>query len=80
MQPISRVACEVFGASGMDQALRMPATTTANQTVLAAAGAMAEAAHKEKEVFVKRGRKAVRLLNAILQPRLVKDPELLAAC
>src|SRR5688572_21206588 len=28
---------------------------------------------------LKRGRKAVRLLNAILQPRLAKDPELLAA-
>jgi hypothetical protein len=123
MQPISRVAREVFGASGMDRAFRMPATTTANQTVLAAAGAMAEAAQKEKDVFVrhglpqdfierlkacaaqldgarnakvesgrrrvtatasvgeqlKRGRKAVRLLNAILQPRLAKDPELLAA-
>jgi Xaa-Pro aminopeptidase len=28
---------------------------------------------------VKRGRKAVRLLNAILEPRLAKDPERLAA-
>lgn len=27
----------------------------------------------------KRGRKAVRLLNAILSPRLARDPELLAA-
>lgn len=123
MQPIARVAREVFGASGMDHAFRMPATTTASQTVLAAAGAMAEAAQKEKHVFVKhglrpdfidqlktgaaaldtarnakvessrrrttatadvheqvkRGRKAIRLLNAILQPRLAKDPELLAA-
>jgi hypothetical protein len=123
MQPISRVAREVFGASGMDRAFQLPAKTTANQTLLAAAGAMAEAAEKEKDVFVKhglpqdfierlkacaaaldtarnakvesgrrrvtataavsdqlkRGRKAVRLLNAILQPRLAKDPELLAA-
>ena len=123
MQPISRVAREVFGASGMDRAFRMPRHTTVNQKVLAAAGAMAAAARKEREVFVKHGlpqdfieqleacgsaletarnarvesgrrrvtatadvveqvkhgRKAVRLLNAILQPRLAKDPELLAA-
>jgi hypothetical protein len=123
MQPIARVAREVFGASGLDRAFRMPRHTTVNQKVLAAAGAMAVAAQKEREVFVKhglpqdfveqleacasaletarnarvesgrrrvtataavgellkRGRKAVRLLNAILQPRLAKDPELLAA-
>lgn len=123
MQPIARVAREVFGASGMDRAFRMPATSIADKALLAAAGAMAEAAEKEKDVFVKhglapdfidtlkasaaaldvarsakvesgrrgvrataavtelakRGRKAVRLLNAILQPRLAKDPELLAA-
>ncbi len=123
MQPIARVAREVFGASGMDRAFRMPRHTTVNQKVLAAAGAMAAAAQKEREVFlkhglpqnfveqlescasaletarnarvesgrrrvtatadlveqVKRGKKAVRLLNAILQPRLAKDPELLAA-
>jgi hypothetical protein len=123
MQPISRVAREVFGASGMDRAFRMPHQTTVNQRLLAAAGAMAEAAQKEREVFVKhglpedfieqlkacaaaletardakvqsrrrlvtatadvqeqvkRGKKAVRLLDAILRPRLAKDPELLAA-
>jgi hypothetical protein len=44
MQPISRVAREVFGASGMNQAFRMPPTSVADQTLLAAAGAMAEAA------------------------------------
>ena len=121
--PISRVAREVFGVTGMDRAFRMPTNTKVNQTLLAAAGAMAEAAEKQKDVFVKhglpqdfierfvasasslaqatnaktesgrrqvtataalkdqlkRGRKAVRLLNAVLQPRLAKDPELLAA-
>ncbi len=123
MQPISRVAREVFGASGMHQAVRMPPASVADKSLLAAAGAMAEAAEPEREVFVKhglvpdfidrlkggaksldvvreaktdsghrritatasvrellkRGRKAVRLLNAILQPRLAKDPELLTA-
>jgi hypothetical protein len=123
MQPIARVAREVFGASGMDRAFRLPPSKAVNQTLLAAAGAMAEAAPKEKDVFVKhglpqdfveqlracaaaletarnakvesqrrrvtataalhdqvkRGQKAVRLLNAILQPRLAKDPERLAA-
>jgi hypothetical protein len=123
MQPISRVAREVFGVSGMDRAFRMPPKSVADRTLLAAAGAMAEAAQKEQEMFVKhglapdfidtlkgsaaaldvarsakvesgrrrvtataavtelvkRGKKAVRLLNAILQPRLAKDPELLAA-
>ena len=123
MQPIARVAREVFGASGMDRAFRLPKLTTVNQTLLAAAGAMAEAAGKARDVFVqhglsqdfieqlrasataletartaktesarrrvtataavkdqvKQGRKAVRLLDAILKPRLAKDPELLAA-
>jgi hypothetical protein len=123
MLPISRVAREVFGASGMDRAFGMPHKRSVNQTLLAAAGVMTEAARKNSEVFlkhglpqdfieqlkacaaaletarnakvesgrrrvtatadvgeqVKRGRKAVRLLNAILQPRLAKDPELLAA-
>ncbi len=123
MQPIARVAREVFGLSGMDRAFRMPPKSVADKTLLAAAGAMAEAAEKGKDVLVKHGlsqdvveqlkaaagalenaqsaksdsgrrrvtataavreickhgRKAVRLLNAILQPRLAKDPELLAA-
>ena len=123
MLPLSRVAREVFGATGMDRAFRMPKSSVANQKLLAAAGAMVEAASKEIDVFVKhglsqdfveqltasatalasvqlaktesgrrrttataavndqvkRGRKAVRLLDAILQPRLAKDPELLAA-
>jgi hypothetical protein len=124
LQPISRVAREVFGATGMDRAFRLPRTgTRVNQTLLAAAGAMAEAAQRERDVFLrhglaqdfierlraaattlaeardaktesarrrttataamndqlKRGRKAVRLLDAILKPRLARDPELLAA-
>jgi hypothetical protein len=123
MLPISRVAREVFGTSGVDRAFRMPHKRSVNQTLLAAAGAMAEAAGKNREVFlkhglpqdfvdqltscaaaletartakfesgrrrvtataglrdqVKRGRKAVRLLNAILEPRLARDPELHAA-
>ena len=123
MQPISRIARDVFGATGLDRAFRMPKNARVNQPLLAAAGAMAEAAAKEKDVFVKhglpedfleqmnasatalnearlartesarrrvtataalneqlkRGRKAVRLLDAILKPRLAKDPELLAA-
>jgi hypothetical protein len=123
MQPISRVAREVFGASGMDKAFRLPNPGAANQTLIASAGAMAEVAEKEKDALlkhglpqdfieqlksaassladarsakvqsarrrttataalddqVKRGRKAVRLLDAVLKPRLAKDPELLAA-
>jgi hypothetical protein len=123
MHPVSRVAREVFGASGMDKAFRMPNPDAANQKLLASAGAMAEVAEKEKDALlkhglpqdfieqlrsaassladarnakvqstrrrvtataalddqVKRGKKAVRLLNAILQPRLARDPELLAA-
>ena len=123
MTPISRVAREVFGATGMDRAFLMPRRATVNQVLLAAAGFMAEAAAKWKDVFLqhglpqdfieqltsatsaleearnartesarqrvtataslndllKRGRRAVRMLDAILRPRLVKDPELLAA-
>ena len=123
MHPISRVAREVFGTTGMDKAFRMPRPGAANQKLIASAGAMAEVAEKDKDVLlkhglpqdfieqlksaassladarnakvesarrritataaledqVKRGKKAVRLLNAILQPRLAKDPELLAA-
>ena len=123
MLPISRVAREVFGASGMDRAFRLPVNPKVNQTLLAAAGAMAEAAEKTSDVFVqhglpqdfieqlrasataletartaktesarrrvtataavkgqvKRGKQAVRLLNAILSPRLAREPELRAA-
>lgn len=123
MQPISRIAREVFGVSGMDRAFQMPKSAKVNQPLIAAAGAMAEAAEKQRDVFlarglppdfierlksaaaeldaarnsktesarrqitataalkeqVRQGRKAVRLLNAILQPRLAKDPDLLAA-
>ena len=123
MQPISRVAREVFGVTGMDRAFLMPKQSNVNQPVLAAAGAMAEAAGKTQDVFLthglapdfieqlksaasaldttrnartesarrrvtataavqdqlKRGRRAVRLLNAILAPRLARDPGQLAA-
>ena len=123
MQPISRVAREVFGTTGMDRAFIMPKHMKVNQVMIAAAGAMSGAAGKTTEIFlthglapdfierltqaasaldnarnarvesarrrltataavkdqVKRGRKAVRLLDAILSPRLSRDPELLAA-
>jgi len=123
IQPISQIARDVFGVSGMDKAFRLPRSTKVNQPLIAAASAMAEAAEKEKDVFlrhglgqdfierlkaaalaleetrtaknesrrrrttatamvrhqVSRGRKAVRLLNAVLLPRLKKDPQLLAA-
>lgn len=122
MQPISRIARDAFGQSGMDKAFRLPRIKV-TVTLVAAARAMAEAAEKEKDVFLrhgraqdfieqlkaaasaleekrtaktessrhrttataslqaelKRGRKAVRLLDAVLQPRLRKDPQLLAA-
>lgn len=122
MQPISRVARDVFGRSGMDKAFRMPKSTVVVPLV-AAARAMAQASAQEKEVLlrhglpqdfieqlksavleleqtrtaktrsardrttatasvqdqVKRGRKAVRLLDAVLLPRLKKDPQSLAA-
>ena len=123
MLPISRVARDVFGIGGVDRALKLPRKTVANEAVLAAAGAMAEAASKQENALVehglskefvaelrsatdalakalgnrdgtmrrrvtataavkdqiKRGRRAVRLLNAILSPKLAADPELLAA-
>ena len=123
LQPISRIARDVFGVSGMDRAFRLPRNVRVNQPLIAAARAMAEAAEKEKDVFLrhglpqdfveqlkagtsalddtrtaktetarrrvtatasvqdqlKRGRKAVRLLDAVLATRLKKDPELLAA-
>lgn len=123
LQPISRIARDVFGVSGMDKAFRLPRNVRVNQPLIAAARAMADAAEKEMEVFLrhglpqdfverlkfatsmldetrtaktesarrrvtatasvkdqlKRGRKAVRLLDAVLITRLRKDPELLAA-
>ena len=122
MQPISRVAREVFGVTGMDRAFLMPRGRT-NQPLIATAGAMARAAEREKDVLLqhglapdfiekltaaasaldaarnakvestrrritatatvkaqlKRGRKTVRLLDAILKPRLAGNPQLLAA-
>lgn len=123
IRPISLVAREVFGITGMDRAFRMPVGKRVSQVVLTAAEAMAQAAEKSKDVFVqhalppdfieqlrgaataleearnsktdsirrqvsatasaqdlvKRGRKAVRLLDAILVPRYSADPDLLAA-
>ena len=123
MLPVSRVARDVFGLEGMDRALRMPHASSANERVVAAAGAMAEAAERQQPVFlehglardfvaqlrsaaaelatamgsrdgnqrrrveatrnvrqlVKRGRRALRLLNAVLQVRLADDPSRLAA-
>lgn len=122
MLPISLVAREVSGVSGMDRAFLMPKARS-NQPMLAAAGAMALAAAREKDALLqhglapdfierltvaasaldgariakvessrrrvtatatvkaqlKRGRKAVRLLDAILKPRLAGNPQLLAA-
>lgn len=123
MLPISRVGRDVFGIAGMDRALKLPKKSVTNEVVLAAAGAMAEAASKQEAALiehglskdfvaelraasaalatalgnrdgtmrrrvtatagmsdqVKRGRRALRLLNAILAPKLATDPELLAA-
>lgn len=123
LQPISRIARDVFGVSGMDRAFRVPRNVRVNQPLIAAARAMAESAEKEKDVFlrhglpqdfieqlraaasaldetrtaktesarhrvtatasvqdqIKRGRKAVRLLDAVLVLRLRNEPELLAA-
>ena len=123
MLPIARVARDVFGIAGVDRALKLPKKTVANEAVLAAAGAMAEAASKQETALIehglskdfvaelraatgalatalgnrdgtmrrrvtatagmkdqlKRGRRALRLLNAILAPKLATDPELLAA-
>ena len=123
MRPISLIAREVFGVTGMDRAFRLPNTRKVSQTVLNAARAMAEAAANNREVFLqhglpadfvdqlrgaidtlaqsrtakatslrrqvtatastdglaKRGRKAVRLLDAILVPRFANEPEVLAA-
>jgi hypothetical protein len=123
MRLISRVAREVFGPTGMDRAFMMPKDRTVTTAVLLGAAAMADAAEKQKETFVRhglapsfiddlrgaakaleearllktenarkrntataasrdevsRGRKAVRLLDAILTAKLAKEPELLAA-
>jgi hypothetical protein len=123
MLPVSRVARDVFGLEGMDRALRMPRMSSANERVVAAAGAMAEAAERQQSVFLehglapdfivqlrsaaaelatamgsrdgnqrrlmeatrnvrqlmKRGKRALRLLNAILQVRLADEPSRLAA-
>lgn len=123
MLPVSRVAREVFGVSGMDKALRMPSAAASSEALVSAARAMAESAEAHAPVFVehgllaefatrlrdaasaldaslgardgtrrrrvtataavrdqlKRGRRAVRLLNAILAPRLAGDAEQLAA-
>lgn len=123
MQPVTRLAREIFGKSGMDRAFRLPRSWSATVPLLAAATAMAGAAERERDRFtrrglpadfveqlrgaiaqveqareaktenrrkrvdatatmrahVRRGRSAVRQLDAILSPRLAKDAGLLAA-
>lgn len=122
MQPISRIARDAFGKTGMDRAFLLPRTKV-TVPLVASARAMAQAAMKEKDVFLRhglaqdfieqlmaaaslleetrtaktessrqrttataevrqqlsRGRKAVRLLDAVLLPRFRKEPQLLAA-
>ena len=123
MTPVSRVARELFGATGGDKALKMPLKSASNEAVVNSARAMAEAAEKEKDRFeehglpadfalqlrtaadaltnalatrvettrrkvkataaadeqVKRGKRAVRLLDAIITPALKDDADELAA-
>ena len=123
MVPVSRIAREVFGVTGMDRAFLMPRSRGSAQALLTGAAAMADAARKEKDVFLrgglapdfierllqaaaeleaagaaktqrrrervtataslaaqeKRARRAMRMLDAILTPRLKADVALLAA-
>jgi hypothetical protein len=123
MLPVSRIAREVFGVSGMDRAFRVPPNGGGMRTLLTGAAAMADAARKEKDVFLRGGlapdfieqlqkaaaeleaagaaktqrlrervtataslavqekqaRRAVRMLDAILTPRLKTDVALLTA-
>jgi hypothetical protein len=123
MQPVARIARELFDATGLDRALKMPSLSISHEAMVAAGRAMAEAAAKSETTFVehglpvdfvaqlraavnaldtalgdkdtsyrrkiqatagvvvnlRRGKRAVRLLNAIIAPRLESDPELRAA-
>lgn len=54
MQPISRVARDAFGKNGMDRAFRLPRTNV-TVALIASARAMAMAAGKEKDVFLRHG-------------------------
>lgn len=55
MRPIAVIAREVFGRTGMDRAFRLPRSWASNQPLLAASGAMADAAERAKDTFVARG-------------------------
>ena len=56
MQPISQIARDVLGASSMDRAFRLPtAGRNVNRALTTSARAMALAAEKEKDVFLRRG-------------------------
>ena len=55
MRPIAVIAREVFGRTGTDRAFRLPRSWASNQPLLAAAGAMADAAERAKDTFVARG-------------------------
>ena len=123
MLPVSRVARDVFGLEGVDRALKLPHVQCPTERLVAAAGAMAEAAGRQPQPFidhgldagfvaalrsataelanalgardgtqrrrveatrridelVKRGRRALRLLNAVLRPRLAGDAAQLSA-
>jgi hypothetical protein len=124
MQPVSRVAREIFGTSpGLEAALWLPRKNADSQALVSSALAMAEAAEPHRALFVahglagefvqqlrdaaarlqgalgardtaerrrvtataaavlqaKRGRRAVRLLHAIMAPRLAGDADILAA-
>ncbi len=123
MAPISRIARNVYGVPGMENALFMPKLRADSEALVDAARGMAQAAARDPRIFtdhglaasfldnlrsatdaianaipnrvdhrrrktiatktvaelVKRGRNAVRLLDAIVAPRLAGDPELLAS-
>ncbi len=78
MRPIAVIAREVFGRTGTDRAFRLPRSWASNQPLLAAAGAMADAADRAKDTFVARGmpadfvdqlRAAARRLDDVRQGR-----------
>ena len=57
MQPIAQIARDVLGASSMDKAFRLPTgNRNVNRSLITAARAMAAAAEREKDVFLRHGR------------------------
>jgi hypothetical protein len=70
MLPLAGLAREVFGSPGVAVELRMPAKTADNDRVLKSAAAMADAAEKKKDVFVRLGlaEDSVDQLRASIQP------------